>query len=190
MRTSIFITICCVVLVTLIILLYDIVFSRNFKRYTLYKQAKQKAEDTGKRLVVVGAPDTGGISGSISSALNLYGCGDVCIDIQGCKTCPSSITGKIEDAIPQLEDNSCVLFISCVLEYIEDLPAIIPHLERVSGGDLFVVHVDNLVFGTGTYFDRRKKSIFKQHWKITNAPPKTPFIEYSRAFSSTPDRTK
>jgi hypothetical protein len=95
--------------------------------------------------MVIGSPVSGGVSGQISSQLHLYGCGDVCVDMNGCETCTNGITTRIEDFLPTLENNSYVIFISVVLEYVDDLPAVIKDLERVSGGDLFVVYINKQI---------------------------------------------
>lgn len=101
-------------------------------RGDVFAQAKERAKAMGKPLVVVGAPDGGVTSG--------YGCGDITIDLEPSR-CPRSIQADITKRIP-LEDDSAVVFVACVLEYVDDLEAAMRELRRVSGGNLFVVRVE------------------------------------------------
>lgn len=163
--------------IVLVTLLYDIVIRRNWRRFTRYKTAKESAKRKNKKLLVIGATDTGGISGQISSQLSLYGCGDVCIDMEGCSACEKSMEGKIEDILPTLKTDSFVIYISVVLEYVDDLEFVIKELERVSGGDLYVVFIDNLIDipHLGSYFDFKNKKSFRRKWKITSVSPQWRF---------------
>jgi len=75
-----------------------------------------------------------------------YPCGDVCIDLTGCPACPISIPANIEETIPLIEDDSVVVFVSCVLEYVNDVDAATAELMRIAGAEenLFRVVVDPL----------------------------------------------
>ncbi len=105
---------------------------RRRKRKVVFDEARAEAVKLGRPLVVIGAPDGGVTSG--------YGCGDITIDIE-CSTCPQSIQADITKHIP-LDDDSCVVFVSCVLEYVGDYHAAVDELLRVSGGHLHVVRVE------------------------------------------------
>jgi ubiquinone/menaquinone biosynthesis C-methylase UbiE len=50
----------------------------------------------------------------------------------------------VADITKQLpfHDNSVVVFVSCVLEYVDDVDAAIKELMRISGGHLYVVRVE------------------------------------------------
>lgn len=106
---------------------------RRYNRSALYEQALACARRSGKPLVVVGAPDGGVTAG--------YGCGDITIDLFKSPSCPNSIAADITKGIP-LPDNSAVVFVSCVLEYVDDYEAALRELVRVSGGNLYVVRVE------------------------------------------------
>jgi len=101
---------------------------RHRARHVLYEQAKQQAADLGRPLVVVGDPD----SGAHTSLVRAYGCGDVCIDLRGCGSCPRAITTDITRIIP-LPTDSSVVFVSCVLEYVADPQATWAEILRVAG---------------------------------------------------------
>lgn len=105
---------------------------RLAKRGREYQAAQQQAAMAGLPLVVVGAPDGGTTSG--------YGCGDVCLDIEGCD-CAVSMKADITKPLP-FPDDSCVVFVSCVLEYVDDLDAAMKELLRISGGRLHIVGVE------------------------------------------------
>lgn len=161
-----------IVMIVVFVFLYDIVIRRNWRRFTRYNAAKETAKRKNKKLLVIGATDTGGISGQISSQLHLYGCGDVCIDMEGCRACEKSIKGRIEDILPTLDTDSFVIYVSVVLEYVDDLEFVIKELERVSGGDLYVVYIDNIIDGPfDSYFDYKSKKTYKGNWRIVSGPP-------------------
>ena len=62
------------------------------------------------------------------------------IDIEP-SACPNFVQADICKKIP-LADNSAVIFVSCVLEYVSDVDAAMKELMRVSGGNLFVARVE------------------------------------------------
>lgn len=105
---------------------------RRALRASQYNKAVARSQETGKPLLVVGAPDGGVTAG--------YGCGDVTIDVAG-SACPTTISHDITTRMP-FEDDSHVIFVSCVLEYVSDADAALKELRRVSGGDLFAVRVE------------------------------------------------
>lgn len=105
---------------------------RVARREAVYEAALARARADGVPLVVVGAPDAGSTRGP--------GCGDVSVDILP-SACPRHIQADITKRLP-FADNSVVVFVSCVLEYVDDLDAALRELQRVSGGRLYVVRVE------------------------------------------------
>lgn len=110
---------------------------RRGRRKTVHELARERADALGRPLVVIGAPEGGVTAG--------YGCGDLTVDLNGSPGCPRSIAADIcvEGAIP-LGDDSAVVFVSCVLEYVHDHEAAVEELMRVAGSpeNLFVVRVE------------------------------------------------
>lgn len=106
---------------------------RRYERGRVFALARAEASKLGLPLVVVGSPDGGVTAG--------YGCGDVTVDLAPSSTCPSFVQADITKSIP-LPTNSCVVFVSCVLEYVDDLQAAWNELCRVSGGRVYVVRVE------------------------------------------------
>lgn len=106
---------------------------RRARRTAVYREAVVRAARLHRPLVVVGAPDGGVTSG--------YGCGDLTLDLFESPACPRTIAADITKKIP-LADDTVVVFVSCVLEYVTDLEAALRELRRVSGGELFVVRVE------------------------------------------------
>jgi hypothetical protein len=121
--------------------LYLALGPRRVRRRRGYEQALLRARETGKPLVVLGAPGTGAVNATLGPD---YGCGDLCIDLVGCEGCPTSATGPAELVLPELADDSAVVFVSCTLEYVQDVDRVWRELLRVSGGDLYVVTVEPL----------------------------------------------
>ena len=105
---------------------------RRMKRRALYDEALACARRLGRPLVVVGAPDMGPTEGP--------GCGDVTVDI-GQSACPTFLRADVCERLP-FDDDSVVVFVSCVLEYVADYDAAKRELRRVSGGRLYVCRVE------------------------------------------------
>lgn len=101
-------------------------------RSATYKAARQRANELGRPLIVVGAPDGGVTAG--------YPCGDVTIDMAPSK-CPGALQLDITEPLPFMDD-SYVVVVMCVLEYVDDVEAAIAELTRISGGNLYVVRVE------------------------------------------------
>lgn len=133
---------------------------RNGKRATMYRQAEALAKRLGKPLVVVGAPDLGATSGP--------GCGDLVIDIAPSR-CPNSIQADICKQIP-LADDSCVVFVSCVLEYVDDAEAAMRELQRVSGGNLYVCRVEPWTL-TAYLYPGAKRTLKRDVLPTLSLPP-------------------
>ena len=109
-------------------------------RRDLYNQAASRAAALGRPLVVVGDPD----AGAHTRLHRAYGCGDLCVDLRGCPRCPVVQVADIgAGPVPGVDDDAAVVFVSCVLEYVEDAPAAVRELERMAGSpeNLFAVSV-------------------------------------------------
>lgn len=105
---------------------------RNLRRVDLYAQAKNHARRIGKTFVVLGAPDLGATRGP--------GPGDVTIDIAPSRA-PNAIVADVTRRLP-LADDSCVVFVSCVLEYVTDLQAAMRELWRVGRDRIYICTVE------------------------------------------------
>jgi hypothetical protein len=114
---------------------------RIWRRLYYYHLAKSKAEETNLPLMVVGDP-YGGPTNRVLGAF--YGCGDVTVDVGGSK-CPNTIKDDLTATLQKLPDRSHVIFVSVVLEYVENLKTCVTELERVSGGNLFVVQYPTFI---------------------------------------------
>ncbi len=141
---------------------------RRARRRSLYAAALERAHATGKPLLVFGDPDEGIVDPLLGRS---YGCGDVCTDLTGCPRCPSGLPGRAEDVLPRLPANSHVVFASCVLEYVDDVEHVARELWRVSGGDLFVAHVEPHSLTARLYPGARRR--------ILRAPPDGPRVVYA-----------
>ena len=131
--------------------------NRYFKRKYLFKKALQKSKELNKPLIVIGDPKQGTFNFLFGQN---YGCGDITIDITGSPVCSNkslNIRGKIEDILPKIASNSAIIFISCVLEYVDSsqLPQIINNLYRIGGkSGVFIVCVEWYSFTSRLYFSR------------------------------------
>jgi hypothetical protein len=102
------------------------------RRRDVYREAALEAKRLNRQLVVIGAPDGGMTSG--------YGCGDVTVDLSP-SSCPNWKPLDITKQLP-FADNSVVVFISCVLEYVSDPMEAIQEVQRISGGYVYYVGVE------------------------------------------------
>ena len=125
----------------LILIIYETIICilRKIKRRIIYSKAKERAKKTGKKLLVIGDPYNG-LASKITGCD--YGCGDLCLDLTGCPNCPKSIKGRLEDTIADINLEEYVVYISCVLEYTDDLEYIKTFLDKMDQEDLFVVNVE------------------------------------------------
>lgn len=121
--------------------LYLALGPRRVRRRQTYERAMLRARELGRPLVVLGAPAGGAVNGILGPD---YGCGDLCVDLEGCPGCPTATTGPAEAVLAELADDSAVVFVSCTLEYVDDVEQVWGDLQRISGGELFVVTVEPL----------------------------------------------
>ncbi len=74
-----------------------------------------------------------------------YDCGDLCIDLHGCPRCRVMQAADLTAGpVPGIVDDSAVVFVSCVLEYVSDPEAALHELRRMAGSpdNLFLVLVE------------------------------------------------
>lgn len=110
-------------------------------RRHLFEAAARRAYQLGRPLVVVGDPD----AGAHTRLVRAYGCGDLCLDLQGCPMCRAmQAVDLTAGPIPGVADDSVVVFVSCVLEYVSDPEAALRELQRMAGSrdNLFIVFVE------------------------------------------------
>jgi hypothetical protein len=106
-----------------------------------FEAAARRASALGRPLVVVGDPD----AGAHTRLVRAYECGDLCIDLRGCPRCQVMQAADITTGpVPGIADDSAVVFVSCVLEYVADPASAATELRRMAGSpeNLFVVFVD------------------------------------------------
>jgi hypothetical protein len=95
--------------------------------------------EQNKMLIVVGSPLRGLASQILGPS---YGCGDLCVDANGCPTCATYLSGPVVDLLSRFADNSAVVYAADVIETAPDAAALLHQLARVSGGDLYIAHLE------------------------------------------------
>nr|WBF70886.1 hypothetical protein [Megavirus caiporensis] len=93
-------------------------------------------------------------------------------------------SGNIEDILPELADNSCVLVLYEILEYVDDPENIIINAKRVSGDNYLIINIINN--SPRIYWDYRIKNIMNAPYyskddnitynKSSNIQKKTQYI--------------
>lgn len=155
-------------------------WSRRNQRGDYYQLAAARAKLTGRPLIVIGDPDSHVTRGEV-------GYGDLCVDLTGCPLAPLGVKADItvpgsirkRDGTP-VADDSAVVVIFCVLEYVPDIDAAWREVMRVAGNfsNVFVVYVDPMCLTA--YFYPGAKHV------IRAAPPTAPTLEYSNVQVWTP----
>ena len=110
-------------------------------RRRAFAAAVRRASELGRPLVVVGDPD----AGAHTRLVRAYDCGDLCIDLHGCPKCQVMQAADLTAGpVPGVSDDSAVVYVSCVLEYVSTLEAALRELNRMAGSpdNLFLVFVD------------------------------------------------
>lgn len=115
------------------IIVYGI-FAANNEAVKLYEQAEEKAKKENRKLLVLGNPYTA--SGKmVTMFTKTYGCGDTCIDMNGCGSCENAISDKVENVLNKFGSNEYVIFESGLLEVVDEdkLDYIVNELYRIAG---------------------------------------------------------
>ncbi len=106
-----------------------------------FEAATRRAAALERPLVVVGDPD----AGAHTRMVRAYECGDLCLDLKGCPRCRvMQVADLTAGPVPGVADDSVVVFVSCVLEYVTDPVAAVAELQRMAGSpeNLFLVFVE------------------------------------------------
>jgi len=135
-----------IILSILIILFYEFIHGiiRQKQRNQIYKMAKKRSIDINKPLLVFGDPYNGIGSKFFNLFMDNYGCGDITVDLTGAPKCPNGIKSDILQYLKKLPSNSYVIFISCVLEYVDSIEEVIKEIYRVANinKNIFIVSVN------------------------------------------------
>lgn len=129
---------------------------RNVRRVQSFAEARALADALGKPLVLVGAPDGGMTSGA--------GCGDVTIDLAG-SSCPNSLRADVTRPLP-FADDSAVVLVQYVLEYVGDYGAALRELRRIAGPNLFVERVQPWTL-TSLLYPGAQRTVPEQRPRLT-----------------------
>jgi hypothetical protein len=119
-------------------------FIRQKYRTKIFKLAQQKAISSSKQLVVFGDPYYGFGSRFYNLFMDGYGCGDETVDLTGAPNCPNGIKSDILEYLKTQKSNEKIIFISCVLEYIDPIEPVVNEIMRVAGSidNVFIVTVN------------------------------------------------
>ena len=140
---------------------------------SVYKRAKKRAEEVQKPLLVIGNPR----GGWLNALFPAYGCGDMCLDINGCECKanenPVHIKADLLTQLKSMPSNSCVSFESEVLCYVDNIADVIRELKRVTGDDMFAVHLLGTRCGFPKGMDIKASDTLRMPHRqiITHYPP-------------------
>lgn len=141
-----------VVCIVVFLLLWELGFDidRHYDRKRKWKCALADAKKRNRKIIVIGDP-FGSNGTKVAGRGPGYGCGDMCVDLHGCPTCPTSVTSDAKVFLKTQEGNSATVFISNVLEYVDDAASTYAEAKRVHGGPPIVVRMHPLCLSSIFY---------------------------------------
>ena len=141
-------------------------------RRRAFDAASRRASELRRPLIVVGDPD----AGAHTRLVRAYGCGDLCIDLRGCPRCQVMQAADLTlGPVEGVADDSAVVYVSCVLEYVSDPEAALRELNRMAGApeNLFLVFVEPWSLTAALYPGARWAGGADRH-QVTMKPVTTP----------------
>lgn len=153
-------------------------YGRFEDRKRLFAQARVRANQLHRPLVVVGDPD----GGAHTRLLRAYPCGDVTIDLHGAPSCPVSISADITRPVAEVAADSSVVYVSCVFEYVDDPVAAYRECLRMAGSpqNVFIVRVSGATL-TSRFYPGAKWTI---DWNSDGTPRFEPVTTTSKLFAA------
>lgn len=133
-------------LILLIPLFLDYLFHltvRKKRRAQIMTLAEQKSQQTGKALVI--------FDNRFGGKVNTDGKNEV-------------FSGDIEEIVQQMANNSCVIVVHNTLEYIDDPNKIIKQINDVSGGDYYIVNVEQN--SPKVFYDYKIKNLMNKSFHL------------------------
>ena len=143
---------------------------------TRCRQEKQTAQGAGRRRR---ARNCAG--GAHTRLFRAYGCGDLCVDLRGCPLCQVvQVADLTAGPVPGVADDTAVVFVSCVLEYVRDAAAAVRELRRMAGSpeNLFAVSVQPWTLTASLYPGARWTAVREaDQMRLTPvSPPQKAFV--------------
>lgn len=138
-------------------------FQRFNERQTTYIAAMAAATRQARQLVVIGDPD----AGLQTRVMRAYGCGDLCLDLNGCPSCPTSAAVNLDAAgtvQSPVAAGSAVVYCSCVLEYVDNPISAWNELVRMAGDQ------SNVYLVTVQWWSPASVLYPGAKWRVTRTP--------------------
>jgi hypothetical protein len=168
-----------IIILIIVILLYELYHEllRHYNRLNIYKMALEQSNKTNKPLIVYGDPYNGVGSKFWNKIFGTYGCGDMAVDLTGCPKCDNGIKSDILEHLKTIESDSAIIFISCVLEYVDNIEEVIKEIYRVAGSNnnIFIVCVSRYSLTGYSYSDGSDTSK-----NLIKAPPYNDMITFEK----------
>ncbi len=150
---------------------------RQKDRQIIFKQAQKRAKELKRPLLVYGDPYYGKGSRFYNMFMDGYGCGDETVDLTGSPECKNGVKSDMLKHLKTKKSNSQVIFVSCVLEYLDDIEEVFKEMIRVAGGveNIFVVTVSELTLAAYLYQEDNYGAK-----NLIYAPPKFKDLTYKK----------
>ena len=168
-----------ILIIIVFVILYESMYgiSRQIDRNRIYKMAEKRSKEINKQLIVVGDPYNGYGSQFYNIFMDGYGCGDETVDLTGCPKCPNGVKSDLLAYLKTKESDSGLIFISCVLEYIDNIEETIKEIYRVANSkdNIFIITVNNKSLAAYLYVEKNYSSK-----NLIKGPPNYDEITYKR----------
>jgi len=129
---------------------------RDYRR-AVFEEARRRATELGRPLLVLGNPDGGLVNRLLGRQ---WQCGDVCVDPQGCGICGDWVQGRPEEVLRELDSNAYVVFDPGAFAFADVGSDFVNQLARVSGGEVFMADAGPWTM-TAFLEPRRKRRLLK-----------------------------
>lgn len=129
---------------------------RDYRR-AVFEEARRRAEQLGRPLLVLGDPDEGLTNRFLGRQ---WQCGDVCVGLKGCGICGDWVQGRPEDVLKELDTNAYVVYDPGAFAKADNGSAFLEELARVSGGEVYMADAGPWTL-TAFLEPKRKRRILK-----------------------------
>lgn len=130
---------------------------RREHRRGVFEQAKRRAAELGRPLLVLGDPDAGLMNHMLGRQ---WQCGDICVDLKGCGICADWVQGAPTQVLREMEPDSVVVYDPGAFAKAENGNTFLDEVARVSGGHVFMADASPWTLTT-SFGPKRKRRMIK-----------------------------
>ena len=129
---------CIILFLIILVILIDMIIVKLIRTHLsskYFKLAEKRAEETNKKLMVIGDPCIGNYK-FVSFLKPDTGHGDITVDLYGCDKCIREDVNNMK-FWQGLETNAYVIYETGTISFSKDLIGLVKELDRITGGDFY-----------------------------------------------------